>query len=52
MKCYNIEFNFLGDVVLCANSKKEVMEKFFAWTVGTLNEFADEKLIIIEEDDE
>ena len=52
MKCYSIEFNFLGNVVLCANSKKEAMEKFFAWTVGTLNEFADEKLIIIEEDDE
>ena len=52
MKCYSIEFNFLGDVVLCANSKKEAMEKFFALTVGVLNEIADEKLIIIEEDDE
>ena len=52
MKCYNIEFDFLGDIVICANNKKEAMEKFFTWTVGTLNEFSDEKLIIIEEDDE
>ena len=47
MKCYSIEFNFLGDVVLCANSKKEAMEKFFTWTVGTLHVFAFQKLIII-----
>ena len=52
MKYYHIEFSFLGDIVICANSKKEAMEKFFTWTVGTLNEFSDEKLIIIEEDDE
>ena len=52
MNCNSIEFNFLADVILCANSKKAAMQKFFTWTVGTLNEFADEKLIIIEEDDE
>ena len=52
MKCYSIEFNFLGNVILCANSKKEAMEKFFTLTVGALNEIADEKLTLIEEDDE
>ena len=51
MKCYSIEFNFLGNVVLCANSKKEAMEKFSALTVGALNEIAREKLITIEEDE-
>ena len=52
MKYYSIEFDYHGDIVLRANSEEEAMEKFFTWTVGTLNEFADEKLIIIEEDDE
>lgn len=51
MKYYHVEFDYHGDIVLCANSKEEAMEKFFAWTVGTLNEFADEKLTLIEEDE-
>ena len=52
MKYYHIEFNFLGDIVLHANSKEEAMEKFFTLTVGAMNEIADEKLTLIEEDDE
>lgn len=52
MKYYHIEFNFLGDIVLHASSKEKAMEKFFALTVGALNEIADEKLTLIEEDDE
>ena len=52
MKYYHIEFNFLGDIVLHASSKEEAMERFFALTVGALNEIADEKLTLIEEDDE
>ena len=51
MKYYSIEFDYHGDIVLRANSDEEAMEKFFALTVGALNEIACEKLITIEEDE-
>ena len=51
MKYYSIEFDYHGDIVLRANSEEEAMEKFFALTVGVLNEIAREKLITIEEDE-
>ena len=51
MKYYSIEFDYHGDIVLRANSEEEAMKKFFALTVGALNEIAREKLTTIEEDE-
>lgn len=51
MKYYSIEFDYHGDIVFHTNSEEEAMEKFFALTVGALNEITHEKLITIEEDE-
>lgn len=49
---YFIEFNYLGDITVNANSKEEAMEKFFALSVGTLDDIADENFTLVEEEDE